>query len=130
MLITFGLFHHPGNQIQLMMIMTELYIIYIGHVEFYMSIGSKILEIFNESVFVLIQYGFLLLHNIVWDEKVREQIGNIVVGLTILLIACNMTVIIFASIRPLCRKCYLRNLRKKTLRKHQEEMKLLQDKKD
>ena len=112
------------------MIMTELYIIYIGHVEFYMSIGSKILEIFNESVFVLIQYGFLLLHNIVWDEKVREQIGNIVVGLTILLIACNMTVIIFASIRPLCRKCYLRNLRKKTLRKHQEEMKLLQDKKD
>ena len=47
------------------MIMTELYIIYIGHVEFYMSIGSKILEIFNESVFVLIQYGFLLLHNIV-----------------------------------------------------------------
>ena len=69
-----------------------------------------------------------MLYNIVWHEKVRERIGDIIVGLTILLIASNMVVIVFASIRPLCRKCYLRNLRKKALLKYQEEMKIKQEK--
>jgi len=41
-----------------------------------------------------------------------------------------MVVIVFASIRPLCRKCYLRNLRKKALLKHQEETKLKQEQKE
>ena len=47
--------------------MTIAYIIYLGYAGFFKMFGSKVLEIVNESVFVLIQYQFLMLHNLVWE---------------------------------------------------------------
>ena len=58
-----------------MIYMTLLYVIYLGHAEFFETPGNKALEIVNESVFVLIQYNFVLLHNLVWDKDVRKHIG-------------------------------------------------------
>lgn len=52
--------------------MTLLYIIYVGYAEFFETAGNKRLEIVNESIFVMIQYNFVLLHNLVWDEEARE----------------------------------------------------------
>ena len=66
-LITFLLFSQPGIQVQLMIYMTLLYVIYLGHSEFFEQFSSKSMEIFNESVFVLIQYCFVLLANLVWE---------------------------------------------------------------
>ena len=54
--ITFALFKQPGLQIQLMIYMTVLYVIYLGYAEFFETKGAKALEIVNESVFILIQY--------------------------------------------------------------------------
>ena len=44
-----------------MIYMTLFYLIYLGHAEFFETPGGKKLEITNESVFVLIQYNFVLL---------------------------------------------------------------------
>ena len=66
-LITFLLFFQPGIQVQLMIYMTLLYVIYLGHSEFFEQFSSKSIEIFNESVFVLIQYCFVLLTNLVYE---------------------------------------------------------------
>ena len=52
--ITFALFDQPGIQIQVMIYMTIWYIIYLGYADFFETKGGKILEIFNESVFILI----------------------------------------------------------------------------
>ena len=65
--ITFVLFDYPGIQVQFMIYMTLLQIIYIGHQDFYETRGAKALEITNERIFVLIQYNFVLLHALVSD---------------------------------------------------------------
>ena len=52
--ITFLLFKNPGLQLQLMLQMTVFYIIYLGYASFFKMFGSKVLEIVNESVFILI----------------------------------------------------------------------------
>ena len=44
-----------------MIYMTLLQIIYIGYTEIYELSSDKNLEMFNESVFILIQYQFVLL---------------------------------------------------------------------
>ena len=73
-------------------------------------------------MFVLIQYTFVLLHNLVWEESVRDQIGNVLVGLTAFLLFINMLVIIVISIRALMRRCYLNGLRRKAIAKHKEDI--------
>ena len=55
------------------------------------------------------------MHNLVWDEVTREQLGTIIVGLTAILLAMNMGVIVFVSIKGLCRNLKLRSLKKKSL---------------
>ena len=40
---------------------TLFYIIYLGYADFFKIFGTKVLEIFNESVFILIQYLFIVL---------------------------------------------------------------------
>ena len=59
--ITFALFEHPGLQLLLMLQKTLFYIIYLGYADFFKIFGTKVLEIFNESVFILIQYLFIVL---------------------------------------------------------------------
>ena len=71
--ITFALAKEPGIQTQLAIFITLIYLIYIGYAEFYEpGSGGKTLEIINESIFVLIQYNFVLLHNLVWDDDARD----------------------------------------------------------
>ena len=48
-----------------MTFMTVVYIIYLGYQDFYASFNGKILEMFNEWVFILIQYCFILLYELV-----------------------------------------------------------------
>ena len=98
-----------------MIYMTLMQIIYIGYTEYYETHFAKRLEIVNESIFVLIQYCIVLLVNLVYELDVREQIGNIIIGLTAFLFTMNMVVIVYVSIRALKRKLYLRNLKKKAL---------------
>ena len=117
--ITFRLFSQPHLQIQLMLLMTMLYITYISNARFYPSFGAKSLEILNESIFCFIQYNFVLLNNLVVAE-VAEQCGNIVVSLTGLMLFINLVVIIVVSIQAIRRQLLLIALKKKTLSDHEE----------
>ena len=60
--LTFGLLDEPGLKTQLMIYATLLYLIYLGYAEFLDTPGGKALEILNESIFVVIQYNFVLLN--------------------------------------------------------------------
>ena len=97
-----------------MIYMTLIQIIYLGHVEFFETSFAKSLEIINESVFVLIQYNMVLLVNLVDSYDVKKQCGNTMVSLTGYLIISNMVVIIYVSLKDICRKCYLKRLRHKS----------------
>lgn len=120
--ITFLLTDQPGIQIQLSIYLTLLYIIYVGYAEFFETSGGKRLEIVNECLFVTIQYNFVLLHNLVWEQEAREQIGNSIIGMTSLLIGINLLVILVVSYRGFCRKLYLRKLRRQAIEEHRENM--------
>lgn len=98
-IITFNLYTQPGIQVQLMIYMTLLYIIYLGHVEFFETRASRSLEIINESIFVLIQYNFVLLNNLVYEINIRDRSGNVIVALTGLLLFINMAVIVVVSVK-------------------------------
>ena len=92
--------------------LTLWYIIYLGYGEFFETPGGKRLEIVNESIFVIIQYNFVLLQNLVWDHDAREQIGYSIIAVTSLLISINVLVILIVSFRALCRKIYLNKFKK------------------
>lgn len=96
-----------------MIYLTLLYIMYLGHCDFFEHHSSKSIEMLNESVFVLIQYGFVLLTNLVWDQTVRKWIGDTIVGLTAILLLFNMVVIIVVSVKALCWSLHLKKLKKK-----------------
>ena len=104
--------------------MTLIYVIYLGYASFFKIFGTKVLEIFNESVFVLIQYHLILLHNLVWLEPIREAIGSVIIFLTSVLLAINFFIIITVSIKPYARKLYLKYLKKKALKRHEEIKKM------
>ena len=120
--ITFLLFSQPGMQVQLMIYMTLIQIIYIGHQDFYETRGAKSLEIINESIFVLIQYNFVLLHGLVSDENVRLTCGYVMVGLTGLLLLINMAVIVAVSYKAIAWKCHLKKVKKRRLKEHHENV--------
>ena len=99
-----------------MIYMTLFQIIYLGHVEFFETRASRSLEIINESIFVLIQYNFVLLNNLVDAKDIRARSGNVIVALTSLLLLVNMGVIVVVSIKAVIWKCHLRKLKKQKLR--------------
>ena len=65
----------------------------------------------------MIQYNFVLMHELVSDSETRLQIGHTIIALTSLLLFLNLLVICVASLRPPIRKCRLRRIRKKNERK-------------
>ena len=105
-----------------MIYMTLIYIIYLGYAEFFETRGAKSLEILNESVFVLIMYNFVLLNNLLSDQKIIDLSGDLIIAFTAFLLALNMTVIIYVSIKALIWKFHLRKVRKKAEQDHRDRM--------
>ena len=95
-----------------MIYMTLLYIIYLGHSEFFETKSARSLEIVNESIFVLIMYNFVLLNNLVYEKHIRDRSGLVIIGLTSLAVTINMIVIVVVSVKALIWKCHLRKLKK------------------
>ena len=91
-----------------MLCLTLLYISYIANMYFYDEPGSKTLEIVNESFFVLLQYNLLVLTRVIDFEDIRTLAGYLVIGISGLLLAINLVIIITVGIKGLIRKCYLR----------------------
>ena len=99
-----------------MLYLTLIQLVYLGYAEFFETSKAKTLEILNEAIFVLIQYCFVLLVNLVWPTEAREQIGNVIIGLSSLLLLINLAVIVIVSVRAISRKCYLNSLKRKAVK--------------
>lgn len=97
--IMFVCFEQPAIQVQLMIYMTILYLIYVGHQDFYETRHSKSLEILNESLFVVLMYNMVLLNSLLNDQRIIDYCGQAIVGLAGLLLGINLTVIIVVSIK-------------------------------
>ena len=96
--------------------MTVLQVMYIGHASFYETRFAKKLEMANESIYVLIQYCFVLLINLVTPLDIRDTIGYIAIALVALLFTINMAFIIYVSVKALLRKIELRFMRQRYLK--------------
>ena len=103
--ITFYLFLHPNLQLHGMILMTLMYITYLGYANFFQTRWAKTLEITNEWFFCQIQYCFVMLNNLVDDALVREILGYVIIGMTGFLLLINLLVIIVLSVKALIRKC-------------------------
>ena len=111
--ITFALFSYPGIQIQVFIYTSVLYIIYISHMYFHDPKSSKTLEIFNESLFLLVGYHFVVFTNLLWDEKMRDLVGRTLVATTATILVLNTSIIIAVSIKAFLRKLYLWRLKRR-----------------
>ena len=120
--ITFALFDKVGLQLHLMIAMTVLYIAYLGYSDIHLTFYGKVLEMTNESVFVVIQYGFVLLHELVQRSDIRIQIGNLIIVLTSLLLAINLVVSIVTSLRPFLRRKYLERIKKRNIKEYKANL--------
>ena len=116
--ITFALLDKPGIQLQLMIWLSLLYISILSYVRFHDTKRGHAIEIFNECMFVCIQYIFVLLNQLVTDINMREHLGDTMVFLTSLLLILNGLNIIFCSTkrrRPKCRRCCIKRTVKRTM---------------
>ena len=59
-LITFTLIEHPGIQVMIFMQVIIFQIIWIGHMDYFLKVKYKIIEIVNEVILLLLSYHFLL----------------------------------------------------------------------
>ena len=66
-------------------------------------------------MFILIQYQFLMLHNLVWDETIREVIGDVIIYMTSSLLAMNLVIIVVVSLRRPIRMLRLKCIRRKAI---------------
>ena len=88
-----------------MLFMTLLYISYIAQMHFYDTPASKSLEIVNECFFLILQYNLVILTEMVDDYDSSQLIaGYLIIGLAGFLLAINLVIIMYVSIKGLLRK--------------------------
>ena len=103
-----------------MLLLTLFYITYLGQMDFFDVPATKFIELMNESFFVLLQYNLLILTGLIEDEDLNLIAGYLIIGIGGFLLAINLVIILYVSIRAICRKCYLRNKRSNVLKKHEK----------
>jgi hypothetical protein len=99
--ITFGLKDQSSLQIHLFTACTLVYIGYLGLVVPHYIYFTTVLELANETVFVLICYNFILLTDITSDRDLRFNLGWFLVALVLLIMATNFAIIINVSVNAM-----------------------------
>ena len=92
--------------------MNVFYLIYVGHIDFYLSKQSKIIETFNESMNLTMCYSYLLLVNLVTEKEQRDNIGTQLLLAAGLLIVLNFSLLVSMVVKKL-RTIYKTRLLKK-----------------
>ena len=101
-----------------MIYMTLMYIAYLNYYSnIHLTKGGKVLEIANESMFIVISYHFVLLNGLINDFNLRILIGNVLIGYISALLLLNLIFISVVSLKPSIRKCKLKHKKKKKLEK-------------
>lgn len=122
--VTFLLLKQPGLQVQLMLIMTTLYLCYISQVRFHATQGRRRIEMTNELLLagICILYSILVDPSLVMNPNVRDGTGTAVIVGVCILLGFNTLIILWANVEAVKTKCK-RRAAKKRLLKWQEEQK-------
>lgn len=91
-----------------------LYIIYLHYVQPHDEESSVIIETINEVILLVICYHFILLTDLLSDPFVKFKIGLSLIICVCFMIALNLLIIVFVSLRQL----YYDLRKKKALRLH------------
>ena len=93
-MLTFTLAPFPGLQVMAFLQMNILYMIFLGHMNFFIKKAFKYTEMFNEVVHITMCYSFLLLVNIVAESENRKQVGAALLLTVVILIGTNISLLI------------------------------------
>ena len=111
-LITFTLYDHPVIQIQLFILNSIFYIIYLGSARIFSENSSLQAEYFNESLCMVVCYHLILFNNFLDGPDTLEYVGFSMIFCIILLVTITMTVMVITSVRGCKRSLYLKQLKK------------------
>jgi hypothetical protein len=81
---------------------SNLYIIYLQHVSPYDDTSAVFIETCNEVILLLICYHFILLTDLLSDPALKFKIGWSLCLCVLAMIAMNLTIIVFVSLRQCC----------------------------
>ena len=99
--LMFSLMKQPAIQMNLLIFSSVLYIIYLQYVQPHDNASSVLIETFNEVILLVICYHFILLTDLVSDPYVKFKIGLSLIICVCFMIALNLTIIVFVSLRQL-----------------------------
>ena len=112
-LVTYGLYHYPGLQVQLMTVSTMGYMCYIVQMSFYESIAQRRIETLNECLLLLICCQLAIFSSLSLDDLTYEDLGDSVVVVVLLLLGFNSLIIVVVNIKVVTEYCRRRKLIKK-----------------
>ena len=95
-------------QIQMVILKTSLFLIYIGSTRPYQTKLSNFVELVNEIITTICAYILVTFSNFVLDAKTRFECGWPMVGGALFLIIFNLLIICYKMIANLIHKCKLR----------------------
>lgn len=95
--------------------------LYIGYFRPFALPMQNNIELTNEYLTVLCTYSLIMFSNMVPDPAVRYLCGWQLVFLIVLLLAINLFIIIFQSIRDSIRRCKLKYVKRKNMKAYQKQ---------
>jgi len=112
--ITFTLLDSPGLQVQLLIVSTLVYIVFVTNLVEYADKTTKVFELANESLFLGVCYFFSLFGmGGTLEPEARSRLGLSFCGLVVFIFVFNLTVTLNANIRQVYHVACLSILKKR-----------------
>ena len=92
-------------QIQFMILHSSFIMIYMGYFRPYQLNFSNNLEVINETLTLVCTYSLMLFSSFVPDPAMRYLCGWYLIGLIVLTLAVNLTIIVGQALKSSIRKC-------------------------
>ena len=91
-----------GDPDELVHLLKHFLIIYLQYVRPHDDASSVLIETCNEVILLVICYHFILLTDLISDPFLKFKIGLSLIVCVCLMIALNLSIIVFVSLRQLC----------------------------
>ena len=87
--ILYSLSSLPYFQMSAFIVASLLYLTYLNYMAYYDDNLSLYLENFNEGLFFVICYIFILYCNLVFDQEIKNELGKYIIGIVLVIIGIN-----------------------------------------
>ena len=109
-------------QIQIVMLKTILFGLYLVHIRPYQTPSSNRIELVNEILTQLSTYCLVIFQVLMPQPAKRYQSGWYLIALIVVMMCFNLIVMIVETVRNLIRRCKLRHKRKRNFKLFQEKL--------